>query len=85
DQKSGNWWLSLGSNHSLIGYWPAAIFQKIAYGDECNGGVEFVNSQSFGRHTTTQMGSVRFSDEGFGKVSYFRNLEIVDNNIFKSV
>ncbi|KAG7559578.1 hypothetical protein ISN45_Aa05g011710, partial [Arabidopsis thaliana x Arabidopsis arenosa] len=85
DQKSGNWWLSLGSNHSLIGYWPAAIFQKVSLCRRVQWVVEFVNSQSFGRHTTTQMGSGRFSDEGFGKVSYFRNLEIVDNNIFKSV
>jgi len=31
------------------------------------------------------MGSGRFSDGGFRKVSYFHNLEIVDNNRFKSV
>ncbi|KAG7558675.1 Neprosin [Arabidopsis thaliana x Arabidopsis arenosa] len=85
DQKSGNWWLSLGSNHSLVGYWPGAIFSNLAYGDEVQWGGEVVNSQSFGRHTTTQMGSGRFYDEGFGKVSYFRNLEIVDNNRFKPV
>ena len=34
----------------------------------------------FGRHTTTHMGSGHLLDEGFGKVSYFHNLEIVDNH-----
>ncbi|KAG7564355.1 Neprosin, partial [Arabidopsis suecica] len=60
-------------------------FPKVGLCRRVQWGVEFVNSQSFGRHTTTQMGSDRFSDKGFGKVSYFRNLEIVDNNIFTSV
>jgi len=31
------------------------------------------------------MGSGHFSDEDFDKVSYFRNLEIVYNNIIKPV
>ncbi|CAL9248743.1 unnamed protein product [Arabidopsis halleri] len=85
DQKSGNWWLSLGSNHSLVGYWPAEIFANLAYADEVQWGGEIVNSQSLGRHTTTHMGSGHFSDEGFGKVGYFRNLEIIDNNRFQPV
>ncbi|KAL9298768.1 putative neprosin [Arabidopsis thaliana] len=85
DQESENWWLSLGSNHSLVGYWPSTIFPNLAYADDVQWGGEVVNSQSLGRHTTTQMGSGRFSDGGFRKVSYFRNLEIVDNNRFKSV
>ncbi|CAA0356751.1 unnamed protein product [Arabidopsis thaliana] len=64
DRKSGNWWLSLGSNHSLVGYWPAAIFANLAYADDVQWGGEIVNSNI----------------SGFGKVSYIRNLEIVDNN-----
>ncbi|RID41791.1 hypothetical protein BRARA_J01723 [Brassica rapa] len=43
-------------------------------------GGEVVNTRSSGRHTTTQMGSGHFPDEGFGKASYFRNLEIVDSD-----
>jgi len=73
----------VGSNNSLVGYWPAEIFTNLAYGDEVQWGGEIVNSQSSGRHTTTQMGSGHFPNESFGKVSYLRNLEIVDNNIFQ--
>ncbi|CAE6066045.1 unnamed protein product [Arabidopsis arenosa] len=80
DQKSGNWWLSLGSNYSLVGYWPAPIFVNLAYADDVQWGGEIVNSNISGRHTTTQMGSGHFPDEGFGRVGYVRNLEIVDNN-----
>ncbi|CAM8984137.1 unnamed protein product [Rhodiola kirilowii] len=29
-------------------------------------------------HTATQMGSGHFAGEGFGKASYFRNLQVVD-------
>ncbi|KAL0341454.1 UNVERIFIED_CONTAM: hypothetical protein Scaly_1808000 [Sesamum calycinum] len=39
---------------------------------------EIVNSRSMGYHTSTQMGSGHFADEGFGKASYFRNLQVVD-------
>ncbi|KAG7640441.1 Neprosin [Arabidopsis suecica] len=48
DRKSGNWWLSLGSNHSLVGYWPAAIFANLAYADDVQWGGEIVNSNISG-------------------------------------
>lgn len=41
---------------------------------------EVVDSHTFGRQTMTDMGSGHLPDEGFGKVSYFRNLKIVDSN-----
>lgn len=41
-------------------------------------GGEIVNSRSTGGHTSTQMGSGHFADEGFRKASYFRNLQVVD-------
>lgn len=86
DQKHGNWWLSMGSNHTLVGYWPAELFSSLAYGDNVQWGGEIVDSHSFRRHTATQMGSGRFADEGFGKSSYFRNMEIVvTNNTFEPV
>ncbi|CAH2058293.1 unnamed protein product [Thlaspi arvense] len=78
--KYGNWWLSLGSNHSLVGYWPAEIFTSLSSADTVQWGGEIVNTQSSGRHTTTQMGSGHFLGEGFGKVSYLRNVEILENN-----
>lgn len=46
-------------------------------------GGEVVNSQLDGQHTSTDMGSGHFPQEGFGKSSYFRNIQIVDafNNL----
>lgn len=31
-------------------------------------------------HTSTEMGSGHFAEEGFGKASFFRNLQIVDGS-----
>ncbi|KAF8081462.1 hypothetical protein N665_0885s0009, partial [Sinapis alba] len=71
----------------VIGYWPAELFTTLAdHAETIEWGGEIVNSQSFGQHTKTQMGSVHFPDEGFGKSSYFRNLEVVyDNNSLQSI
>ncbi|RVX04456.1 hypothetical protein CK203_018523 [Vitis vinifera] len=41
-------------------------------------GGEVVNTRPSGFHTSTQMGSGHFAGEGFGKASYFRNLQVVD-------
>ncbi|XP_019092951.1 PREDICTED: uncharacterized protein LOC109129336 [Camelina sativa] len=32
--------------------------------------------RTFGRHTTTEMGSGYFPDSGFGKAAYMRNIEV---------
>lgn len=80
DPKRGNWWMGLGDN-TLVGYWPAELFTHLAdHATTVEWGGEVVNTRSSGRHTTTQMGSGHFPDEGFGKASYFRNLEIVDSD-----
>ncbi|CAA7055842.1 unnamed protein product [Microthlaspi erraticum] len=34
DQKHGNWWLSLGSDHTLVGYWPAELFASLSHAEE---------------------------------------------------
>ncbi|XP_023637254.1 uncharacterized protein LOC17881783 isoform X2 [Capsella rubella] len=85
DRKSGNWWLSLGV--SIVGYWPAELFTTLAdHAAYVQWGGEILNKQPLGRHTTTQMGSGHFPDEGFGRSGYFRNLEYVDyNNRLESV
>lgn len=46
-------------------------------------GGEVVNSEADGQHTSTQMGSGHFPEEGFSKASYFRNIQVVDasNNL----
>ncbi|CAK8572255.1 unnamed protein product [Lathyrus sativus] len=86
DPKVGNWWMSFGDN-TLVGYWPSELFTHLAgHATMVEWGGEVVNSRSNGRHTSTQMGSGHFAEDGFGKASYFRNLEIVDvDNTLSSV
>ncbi|CAA7024274.1 unnamed protein product [Microthlaspi erraticum] len=81
DRISGNWWLSLGSNSSVIGYWPGELFTTLAdHAVVAEWGGEILNSASHGQHTKTQMGSGHFPAEGFRNSSYFRNIEMVDKN-----
>lgn len=78
DPKHGHWWLQFG-NGLLIGYWPSFLFSHLqSHASMIQFGGEIVNSRSMGYHTSTQMGSGHFADEGFGKASYFRNLQVVD-------
>ncbi|KAI4326717.1 hypothetical protein MLD38_032001 [Melastoma candidum] len=83
DPKHGNWWLEYGSG-LLVGYWPAFLFSHLrSHANMVQFGGEIVNTRSSGHHTSTQMGSGHFADEGFKKASYFRNLQVVDwdNNL----
>lgn len=78
DPKHGNWWLEFGSG-ILVGYWPSFLFTHLrSSASMVQFGGEVVNSRSSGFHTSTQMGSGHFAGEGFGKASYFRNLQVVD-------
>ncbi|GLT36601.1 hypothetical protein SLA2020_109690 [Shorea laevis] len=83
DPKHGNWWLEFGSGN-LVGYWPSFLFTHLRdHASMVQFGGEIVNSREGGFHTSTQMGSGHFAEEGFGKASYFRNLQVVDwdNNL----
>ncbi|RDY02872.1 hypothetical protein CR513_13617, partial [Mucuna pruriens] len=83
DPKHGHWWLEFGSG-LLVGYWPAYLFSHLRnHASMVQFGGEIVNSRSRGYHTGTQMGSGHFSEEGFRKAAYFRNLQVVDwdNNL----
>ncbi|KAL1210809.1 Protein neprosin [Cardamine amara subsp. amara] len=72
-----NWWLKI--NEELVGYWPGDLFNSFGDGAPLvQWGGEIVNFKTDMKHTTTDMGSGRFADEGFKKASYFRNLMIVD-------
>lgn len=78
DPKHGNWWLEFGSG-ILVGYWPSFLFTHLRdHASMVQFGGEIVDSRTGGFHTSTQMGSGHFAGEGFGKASYFRNLQIVD-------
>ncbi|KAF1872847.1 hypothetical protein Lal_00015947 [Lupinus albus] len=83
DPKHGNWWLEFGSG-ILVGYWPSFLFTHLRnHASMVQFGGEIVNSRQTGSHTSTQMGSGHFAGEGFGKASYFRNIQVVDwdNNL----
>ncbi|EPS64031.1 hypothetical protein M569_10752, partial [Genlisea aurea] len=78
DPKRGNWWLEFG-NGVLVGYWPSILFSHLREkATMLQFGGEIVNTESWGTHTTTEMGSGHFAGEGFGKSAYFRNLQVVD-------
>ncbi|KAK6804174.1 hypothetical protein RDI58_001958 [Solanum bulbocastanum] len=80
DPKEGNWWMQFGNDY-VLGYWPGFLFSYLTdSASMIEWGGEVVNSESDGLHTTTQMGSGHFPDEGFGKSSYFRNIQVVDES-----
>ncbi|CAN6994852.1 unnamed protein product [Brassica rapa subsp. trilocularis] len=81
DPKEGHWWLQFGEKY-IMGYWPASLFSYLSESASMiEWGGEVVNSQSeAGQHTTTQMGSGRFAEEGWGKASYFKNVQVVDGS-----
>uniref|UniRef100_A0A0C9RRT3 TSA: Wollemia nobilis Ref_Wollemi_Transcript_18594_2027 transcribed RNA sequence n=1 Tax=Wollemia nobilis TaxID=56998 RepID=A0A0C9RRT3_9CONI len=80
DPKEGNWWMQFGNDY-VLGYWPAPLFSYLAdSASMIEWGGEVVNSEPDGQHTSTEMGSGHFPDEGFGKSSYFRNIQIVDGS-----
>ncbi|CAL9049282.1 unnamed protein product [Musa banksii] len=79
DQKTGNWWLQLGS--TVVGYWPSFLFSNLASsGTMVEFGGEIVNTRPSGNHTDTQMGSGHFAEEGFGRAAYISSIRIVDSN-----
>ncbi|CAL9201761.1 unnamed protein product [Musa hybrid cultivar] len=80
DPKEGNWWMQFGSDY-VLGYWPSFLFSYLAdSATMIEWGGEVVNSEPDGEHTSTEMGSGRFPEEGFSKASYFRNIQIVDGS-----
>lgn len=72
--------MQFGNDH-VLGYWPAPLFSYLTESASMiEWGGEVVNSESDGQHTSTQMGSGHFPDEGFGKASYFKNIQVVDGD-----
>ncbi|KAK1266949.1 hypothetical protein QJS04_geneDACA014642 [Acorus gramineus] len=80
DPKEGNWWMQFGNDY-VLGYWPSFLFSYLAdSASMIEWGGEVVNTEPDGQHTSTQMGSGHFPEEGFGKASYFRNIQVVDES-----
>ncbi|GFP92458.1 hypothetical protein PHJA_001390000 [Phtheirospermum japonicum] len=68
-------------NDYVMGYWPSFLFSNLAdSASMIQWGGEVVNSEPDGHHTSTQMGSGSFPEDGFGKSSYFRNIQVVDSS-----
>ncbi|CAA0821227.1 Protein of Unknown Function (DUF239 [Striga hermonthica] len=79
DIKDGNWWLAVGD--TPVGYWPSTLFTHLSdRATMVEWGGEIVNKRANNQHTSTQMGSGHFAEDGFRKASYFRNLQIVDED-----
>ncbi|KAL4600814.1 hypothetical protein ACB092_11G227000 [Castanea dentata] len=82
DNVDGNWWLHL-NNMYLIGYWPSALFSVLSNSaSSVTWGGEVANLNIGGQHTTTQMGSGHFAEEGPSWASYFQNLKVMDAEQF---
>ncbi|KAG1368779.1 hypothetical protein COCNU_14G012470 [Cocos nucifera] len=81
DPKTGNWWLQFG-NLSPVGYWPSSLFRYLSGSASLiEWGGNIVNAKSNGgQHTSTEMGSGHFAEEGSGKAGYFKNIQIVDQS-----
>ncbi|KAI3877452.1 hypothetical protein MKX03_026509 [Papaver bracteatum] len=80
DPKEGHWWMQFGNDY-VLGYWPSFLFSYLAdSASMIEWGGEVVNSNPDGQHTSTQMGSGHFPEEGFSKSSYFRNIQVVDGS-----
>ncbi|CAN8288632.1 unnamed protein product [Cochlearia groenlandica] len=80
EPRTGNWWLQVGK-YILLGYWPSSLFNHLKNGaTSIELGGEITNFNEYSQHTSTKMGSGRFAEEGYRKASYFRNLEVFDEN-----
>ncbi|XP_050379790.1 uncharacterized protein LOC126797160 [Argentina anserina] len=78
-QSVGQWWLMV--QDQALGYWPDKILPSLkGSADTVTWGGEIYNSEPGGRHTSTQMGSGHYPSEGYGKASYFRNIQYLANS-----
>jgi len=86
DGTAGHWWLRVGT--TWVGYYPRTKFDAngiIDKGDRVTFGGEIINSQPSGRHTTTDMGSGAFAEQGWQRAAYQRQIQYVDTgNVYRS-
>ncbi|CAL4980668.1 unnamed protein product [Urochloa decumbens] len=74
DPNTHNWWLQVGGTN--VGYWPSSIFTRLATSASS---VEW-GGEVYSPSMTTPMGSGHFPEEGFGKASYIRTIQVVDSS-----
>ncbi|XP_038701813.1 uncharacterized protein LOC119998532 [Tripterygium wilfordii] len=79
-----HWWLKIDGRH--IGYWPRYTFHHLKdAGSRVEWGGKVSNTRPHNRHTKTGMGSGRSAGEGFGKASYFYNLQVEETGDLKPI
>uniref|UniRef100_A0A0E0NM43 Neprosin PEP catalytic domain-containing protein n=1 Tax=Oryza rufipogon TaxID=4529 RepID=A0A0E0NM43_ORYRU len=84
DPKTENWWLAYGSNNTPIGYWPSSQFSYLkAKGDYAFWG-GYVQGP-IAASDPPQMGSGHFASEGFGKTTFIRNIQVIEDKNNKLV
>lgn len=86
DQSSGNWWLGLGRNMVLVGYWPAAIFTSLSdHALNVEWGRRSSIPKQYWHDTIVHMGSVNIAEKDFRKAGYVCDIysfffEMLKNN-----
>ena len=78
---SHNWWLKVGDK--WVGYYPNSLFSSAGIADKggrVDYGGEIVNDSVGGVHTTTDMGSGRFPDEGWQYAAFVKRAKYVDGS-----
>lgn len=79
DQNQPMWWLQYQNN--TLGYWPTSLFKYLVnHASIIIWGGEAASTKGDGLSPRTQMGSGHFPEEGYGRASYFRNLQIINGS-----
>ncbi|XP_042459701.1 uncharacterized protein LOC122043234 [Zingiber officinale] len=84
DPVTENWWLVMGEEEKLIGYWPKALFSTmIAHANLINwGGSAYSSSGEW----SPPMGSGRYCEAGEGEACYFGRVKLVgEGNVYRAV
>ncbi|MQM22250.1 hypothetical protein Taro_055300, partial [Colocasia esculenta] len=78
DKMTKNWWLRLQGVD--MGYWPKELFPFLLEGADIVAVGGEILYQGGGAHTSTQMGSGHFAEEGFKKSSFIKNIQVLDSS-----
>ncbi|KAM7268638.1 hypothetical protein ACFE04_010804 [Oxalis oulophora] len=79
DHVTGDWWFL--SEDVQVGYWPKVLFSHLQKGaSTATWGGRIKNNNYHSKHTTTQMGSGHFSNEGFSKANMISDMFIFDEH-----
>lgn len=76
-----HWWLKYGD--TWVGYYPNSLFDSEGIANKTERidyGGEIVNQETGGLHTTTDMGSGRFANEGWQYSAFVKHIRYVDMN-----